>query len=116
MDFLTSLDIHNNFASVRHPASNGLAEVTNRTILNELKKKVASNRKNWSNMLDQVLWAYRTTPRKVTQQSPYSLVYIMEAVTPMELIQPSLRVMSYAIGSNNKACATELDFITEARE
>jgi len=115
-DFLASLGIHNNFASVSHPASNGLAEVTNRTILEGLKKKVAANRKNWPDMLDEVLWAYRTTPREATQQSPYSLVYGMEAVTPIELIQPSLRIMSYGEGDNDEARANELEFITEARE
>lgn len=40
----------------------------------------------------------------------------MEAVTPMELIQPSLRIMTYAADSNDEARATELDFITEVRE
>lgn len=50
------------------------------------------------------------------QQSPYSLVYGMEAVTPMKLIQPSLRIMTYAADSNDEARATELDFITEVRE
>ena len=46
MSFLDGLGIRNNFASVSHPQSNGLAEVTNRTILEGLKKKVADNRKN----------------------------------------------------------------------
>ena len=85
-------------------------------ILEGLKKKVAANRKNWPDMLDQVLWAYRTTPQEATQQSPYSLVFGMEAVTPMELIQPSLRTRSYAEGDNNYARAAELEFIKEARE
>ena len=40
----------------------------------------------------------------------------MEAVTPMELILPYLRTMSYAVGDNNEACAAKLEFITEARE
>ena len=114
MEFLASLGIHNNFVSVSHPASNGLAEVTNRTILEGLRKKVAANRKNWPDILDQVLWAYRTTPREATQQSPYSLVYGMEAVTPIELIQPSLRISTYTTDGNDEARVTELDFITEA--
>lgn len=90
MSFLDGLGIRNNFASVSHPQSNGLAEVTNRTILDGIKKKVADNRKNWTDMLDEVLWAYRTT-----QQTPYSLVFGMESVTPLELVSPSLRVETY---------------------
>ena len=77
MSFLSNLGIQNNFTSVSHPASNGLAEVTNRTILDGIKKKVADNKKNWPDILDGILWAYRTTPREATQQTPYSLVFGM---------------------------------------
>ncbi|XP_078158896.1 uncharacterized protein LOC144554452 [Carex rostrata] len=81
-----------------------------------LKKKVAANWKNWPDMLDQVLWIYCTTPREATQQSPYSLIYGMESVTPIELVQLSLQVTSYTSHDNEDARATDLEFVTEARE
>jgi transposase InsO family protein len=37
--FLSGLGIRNNFTLVSYPISNGLAEVTNRTIVNGLRKK-----------------------------------------------------------------------------
>jgi Integrase core domain len=83
ISFLSELGIHNNFTSVSHPASNGLAEVTNRTIVNGLRKKVHENQKDWPDMLEEILWTYRTTPRESTQQSSYSLVYCIEVVTPL---------------------------------
>jgi hypothetical protein len=89
------LGIHNNFTSVSPPANNELAELTNRTIVNSLKKKVHKNQKDWSDVLEEILWAYRTTPRESTQQSPYSLVYGTEAVTLLELVTHSFRINSY---------------------
>jgi ribonuclease HI len=44
VEFLSGLGIKNNFASLSHPAFNGLVEVTNRTIFEGLKKKVEENK------------------------------------------------------------------------
>jgi hypothetical protein len=40
-----------------------------------------------------VLWAYRTTCKKLTMQTPFKLVYGLEAVVPMEYLVPSLRIV-----------------------
>jgi hypothetical protein len=114
--FLEGLNIQSHFSSVSHPASNGLAEVTNRTILEGLKRKVTENKKNWPDMLEEVLWAYRTTPREATGQTPYSLVYGMEAVTPLELVEPSMRMATYNPQDNQEARSLEMDLVDEARE
>lgn len=116
VEFLEKLGIHNNFTSVSHPASNGLAEVTNRTILEGLKRKVSESRTNWPDKLDEILWTYRTTPREATQQTPYSLVFGMEAVTPLEMISPSLRMVAYADGGNHGARKVDLELVDERRE
>jgi hypothetical protein len=81
-----------------------------------LKKKVAENRKNWPDKLDEVLWAYRTTSREATQYSPYSLVYGMEAITPLEITNPSLRVATYTRENNWEECVSSLDLADEGRE
>ncbi|XP_078158086.1 uncharacterized protein LOC144553762 [Carex rostrata] len=67
-------------------------------------------------MLDEVLWAYRTTPREATQHTPYSLVFGMEAVTPLELVSPSLRIETYSEEDNDEARRLELDLISEVRD
>ncbi|XP_075092155.1 uncharacterized protein LOC142172440 [Nicotiana tabacum] len=40
--------------------------------------------------MEEALWAYRTTHRTPTQATPYSLVYGVEAVLPLERQIPSL--------------------------
>ena len=39
-----------------------------------------------------MLWAYRTTCKKLTGHTPFRLAYGQEAVMPMEYIVPRLRV------------------------
>ena len=48
--------------------------------------------RDWSEKLPFALWAYRTSFRTSTRATPYSLVYGMEAVLPVEIEMGSLRV------------------------
>nr|CAN68686.1 hypothetical protein VITISV_030050 [Vitis vinifera] len=48
--------------------------------------------KDWSKKLPFALWAYRTSFCTSTGVTPYSLVYAMEAVLPVEIEMGSLRV------------------------
>ena len=51
-----------------------------------------NNPKDWHLILSETLWAYRTSKRDSTGVSPYSLTYGQDAVLPMEVVVPSLRV------------------------
>ena len=46
--------------------------------------------------MQEALWAYRTSCRTPTQATPYSLVFGVEAVLPLEIELPSLRVAMQA--------------------
>nr|XP_016496392.1 PREDICTED: uncharacterized protein LOC107815338 [Nicotiana tabacum] len=74
-----------------HPAGNGQAESSNKTILNILNKKLEDAKGLWSELLPEVLWAYRTTPKTSTGEMPYSLVYGTDAMIHVEVGEPSLR-------------------------
>jgi hypothetical protein len=39
-----------------------------------------------------VLWAYRTTCKKLTGHTPFRLAYGQEAFIPMEFLVPSMRI------------------------
>jgi hypothetical protein len=72
---------------------------------------VEENKSEWPGLLDEIIWTYRTTPQEATQQSPYSLVYGMEVVTPMELVILSLRITNYNVDSNSEERRCELEFV-----
>ena len=55
------------------------------------------------------LHGYRTTARTSTGATPYSLVYGMEAVLPIEVQIPSLRIMKDAGLSEDDWIQTRLD-------
>ena len=60
-------------------------------------------------MLPFSLHGYRTTARTSTGETPYSLVYGMEAVLPIEVQIPSLRIMRDAGLSEDDWIQTRLD-------
>ncbi|KAL0293068.1 UNVERIFIED_CONTAM: hypothetical protein Sradi_6958400 [Sesamum radiatum] len=74
------LKIKQYYTSVATPQSNGQTEVTNRIILQSLKTRLEEAKGNWVEELPGILWAYRTTSRRSTGESPFSLVYGTEAV------------------------------------
>ena len=78
-------------SSAYRPQTNGAVEAVNKNIKRILRKMVETSR-DWSEKLPFTLWAYRTSFRTSTGATPYSLVYGMEAVLPIEIEMGSLRV------------------------
>ncbi|KAH6836354.1 hypothetical protein C2S53_011214 [Perilla frutescens var. hirtella] len=64
----------------------------NKTLCNLLKKVVSKSKRDWHERIGEALWAYRTTHRTPTQATPYSLVYSVEVVVPLEQQLLSLRI------------------------
>ncbi|KAL5561410.1 hypothetical protein UlMin_031157 [Ulmus minor] len=81
------LGIRKHFSSVAHPQSNGQVEAVNKTIKNNLEQKLNGAKGAWVDELPQVLWAYRTTCRTSTNETPFSMTYGAEAVVPTEIGQ-----------------------------
>nr|GEZ75776.1 reverse transcriptase domain-containing protein [Tanacetum cinerariifolium] len=52
--------LHERFASVKHPQSNGLVERANRSLRESIKERLGERNKNWVEELPHVLWAHRT--------------------------------------------------------
>ncbi|KAJ4746577.1 hypothetical protein LUZ62_080982 [Rhynchospora pubera] len=80
------------YSSIYNPRANGLAEAFNKTLVRLLRKMIGKTYREWHEKLPEALWAYRTTERTPTQSTPYSLVFGVEAVLPLEVELPSLRI------------------------
>ncbi|KAL0312868.1 UNVERIFIED_CONTAM: Gag-Pol polyprotein [Sesamum radiatum] len=85
MAWCKELKIQQNFTAVGNPQANGQTEVTNRTILQHLKTRLGGAKGSWVEKLPGVLWAYRTTRRSSTGETPFCLVYGTEAIIPAEI-------------------------------
>uniref|UniRef100_A0A2N9HVU2 Integrase catalytic domain-containing protein n=1 Tax=Fagus sylvatica TaxID=28930 RepID=A0A2N9HVU2_FAGSY len=87
---------HHNSAPYR-PKMNGAVEAANKNANKNVKKilsKMTETYKDWHEHLPYALCAYRTSVRTSVGATPYSLVYGMEAVLPVEVEIPSLRILS----------------------
>lgn len=71
--FYSELKIKNLYSTPRYPQSNGQAETTNKTLFFALKKKLEVAKGKWVYKLLEVLWAYRTTPRRLIGTTPFAL-------------------------------------------
>ncbi|KAL0402047.1 UNVERIFIED_CONTAM: hypothetical protein Slati_4234600 [Sesamum latifolium] len=92
-EWCQGLHIRQRFTTMAHPQANGQVEVTNCILIQGIKRRLERVGGNWAEELTSVLWAYRTTPRGSTGESPFSLVYGTEAIIPAELggVTPLLR-------------------------
>ncbi|TYK02888.1 uncharacterized protein E5676_scaffold968G00270 [Cucumis melo var. makuwa] len=105
-------------SSMYNAAANGLAEEFDKTLCNLLKKIVCKSKRDWQERIGEALWAYRTTHRTPTEVTPYSLVYGLDAVLPLEREIPSLRMAvqeELTIEDNVKLRLQELEALDEKR-
>ncbi|XP_039054461.1 uncharacterized protein LOC120196812, partial [Hibiscus syriacus] len=82
---------HANSVAYR-PKMNGAVEAANKNI-KRIITKTTETYKDWHEKLPFALYAYRTTVRTSTGATPFSLVYGMEAVLPIEVEISSLRIL-----------------------
>ncbi|KAG7583597.1 Ribonuclease H domain [Arabidopsis suecica] len=116
--FCAEWGIKVSYSTPRYPQGNGQAEAANKTILSNLKKRLSHLKGGWYNELQPVLWAYRTTPRRPTGETPFSLVYGIEAVVPAELNVPGLRRTEAPLNEEENSAMLDdsLDTINERRD
>jgi len=115
-DLCDELGIKRHFSSVGYPQGNGQAEASNKVIVAGLKRRLEAAKGRWAEELPSVLWAFRTTPRRSTGATPYSLAFGTEAIIPLETNFPTLRSDLIDNGDNDAALEANLDFIDERRE
>jgi len=107
------LNIKNRYSTPTYPQSNGQAKAMNKAIVNGLKKRLEGAKGRWVEELLNVLWAYQTTLRRLTGETPYSLTYGVEAVIPIEIGLSNIRTSNFSPGTNNELTVRQLDSLEE---
>ena len=69
----------------------------------------------WVDELHAMLWTYHTIPHSSTQETPYRLVYGVDAIIPINLSESSPRTITMTKESNELARRAQLDLVKEDR-
>ncbi|GJT15329.1 reverse transcriptase domain-containing protein [Tanacetum coccineum] len=115
-DWCEKLCIRQNFASVKHPQTNGMVEKANRSLGERIKARLDERSKNWMEELPHVLWAHCTMIKSSNRDTLFSLTYGTEAVIPAEISMPALKTAEVDLVQNNEALEINLDLLEERRE
>ena len=114
--FCNDLGIKNKYSTPAYPQSNSQAKATNKAIVNGLKKRLEGTKGMWVKELSNVLWAYRTTPRRSMGETPFSLTYGGEMMIPTEISLCSARVSGFVPAENEELMVKQLNSLEEYRE
>ena len=75
-----------------HSQVNGMVEAFDKILENALTKVCNVPRDDQDQKTSVVLWEYCTTCKRMTNHTPFRLVYGQEDIVPMEYIIPILRI------------------------
>ena len=84
-------------------------------MLKIIKTRLEGAKGIWPDELPSILWAYQTTTRIPTRETPFRLAYRSDAVIPKEVGLASYRVGNYAEEKNEEAICLQLDLVDKVR-
>ncbi|MCO5598161.1 hypothetical protein L7F22_052253 [Adiantum nelumboides] len=113
MKVCEELKISHRHSTPYYPQSNGLVEKANGIIAGIIRKMVESKPKRWDNFLDGAIWAYRITYRGATHFTPFHLVYGQEALQPIVLNIPTIKLTGRQEQNNDEAWIDRLLSLVE---
>ncbi|XP_075669694.1 uncharacterized protein LOC142639390 [Castanea sativa] len=85
-------------------------------MVNGLKKRLDNAKGRWAEELPHILWTYRTTLRRSTGETSFSMTYEAEAVIPLESGFSTLRTSAFSPGNNDGLLEKSLDLVEKRRE
>jgi transposase InsO family protein len=109
-------EVHHQKSTPYHPQENGTVEAFNKILETTLTKICSANRNDWDLRVLAVLWAYRITCKKLTMQTPFKLVYGLEAAFPMEYLVPSIRIVAFTYMEDTGVVRERLSQLVELEE
>ena len=84
-------------------------------MLKIIKTRLEGAKGIWPDKLPSVLWAYQTTAKTPTEETPFRLTYGGDAVIPAEVGLTSYRVQNYMEDKNEVAMRLQLDLVDKDR-
>ena len=84
-------------------------------MLKIIKTRLEGAKGIWHDELPSILWAYWTTARTPTGETPFRLTYGADAVIPTKVRLTSYWVENYTEDKNEEAMRLQLDLVDEAR-
>ena len=114
-DFCSELGIKDHYSSPVHPQANGQVEVTNWSFLKIIKTWLEGVKGIWSDELPSVLWAYRTTAKMPTGETPFRLAYGSDTIILAEVGLTSFWVENYDEDKNEEAMRLQLNLVDEVQ-
>ena len=91
--FCNKYNISLGHSTAYHPQGNGLAESSNKSLVNIIKKLLEINKKGWHKKLVNALSADRVSQKKYIGMSPFELVYGVDTVFPTSLAVPVVKLL-----------------------
>lgn len=90
-----------------------MIEAANKVIFTGIKKRLGDAKGLWAEELPWVLWAYQTTPRTSTGETPFKLVYGTNVLVPVKVGLEVYRSKVFSIEENEIGLKMNLDLLKE---
>ncbi|XP_074336913.1 uncharacterized protein LOC141674088 [Apium graveolens] len=103
-------------SSFTYPQGNIQVEAINKILLRDIEKRIRESKRKWPEELANVLWAYKTSPRTSTGETPFKLAYWIEAMLPIKAGSPSHRPINFDEIANEEMLRTNMEIIDEVRD
>jgi hypothetical protein len=81
-----------------------------------MRTKLGEKKGAWPELLPEVLWAYRTSYKAATGETPFSLAFGAEAVVPVEMNVATHRIETFDPNENEEQLCLNRDLLEERRE
>ena len=111
--YCCDLRITNRYSTPAYLQGNEQVEAVNKVIVNGLKKRLDDAKGKQVEELSHILQTYRSMPRRLTGETPFSMTYGVEAIVFLEIEFPTLRRSSFTPSNNNELLRKSLDLIEE---
>eukprot|EP00253_Pinus_taeda_P022232 PITA_22232 len=97
VDFCHKYNISLGHSTAYHPQGNGLAESSNKSLVNIIKKMLEINKKSWHNKLVNALWADRVSQKKSIANPGRSFPKFFEAARVKKIYDKKAKLENFQL-------------------